>query len=204
MSQRQPQVLKLSITNNMEPKLEWLQKRLHLDDNSLSKMIQRLPPILGMSIPDNLEPKLDWMQDSLSVTDEQLSIMIQRSPHVLSYSIHDNMEPKLDWFQNQLSLTDEQLSEMIQRYTVLFNYSIPNNLEPTLDFYIDALGEDEALALVTRVPASLMYSLEKRLQPRLKQALDTGMAIDSKLVSLIMMYTDVKWNRKVEIEMGKR
>ena len=37
------------------------------------------------------------------------------------------------------------------------------------------------LSLVTRIPASLSYSLEKRLTPRLKQALVTGMAIDAKL-----------------------
>jgi len=77
-------------------------------------------------------------------------------------------------------------------------------LEPTLNFYIDALGKDHALAFVTRIPASLSYSLEKRLKPRLKQALDVGMVVDSKLVSLIMFYTNEKWDRKVEIKMGKR
>ena len=73
-----------------------------------------------------------------------------------------------------------------------------------MNFYIEALGEQEALALVTRNPHSFTYSLEKRLKPRLEQAFDAGMVIDSKLVSLINVYTNDKWNRKVEIEMGKR
>ena len=93
---------------------------------------------------------------------------------------------------------------MMQRSPGLLSCSIDRNLEPTLNFYIDALGKDHALAFVTRIPASLSYSLEKRLKPRLKQALDVGMVVDSKLVSLIMFYTNEKWDRKVEIKMGKR
>ena len=114
------------------------------------------------------------------------------------------MEPKLEWIQQRLYLTEDELSDMIQKQPALFGCNIPNNLEPTLNFYIDALGKEEALALVTRNPHSFTFSLEKRLKPRLKQALDVGMVIDYKLVSLIMLYTNEQWNKKVEIEMGKR
>lgn len=82
------------------------------------------------------------------------------------------MEDKLEWLQQRLSLTDEQVSAIIQKTPKLLSCSINSNLEPTLNFYIDALGKDDALAFVTRNPVSFAYSLEKRLKPRLKQALD--------------------------------
>ena len=97
----------------------------------------------------------------------------------------------------------QRLYRVIQRYPALLSLSIDNNLEPTLNFYIDALGKEEALALVKRDPSAFSRSLENRLKPRLKQALDTGMAIDAKLISLIMKYTNDEWNRKVTKRMEK-
>jgi len=74
MIQRMPQILGLSITDNIEPKLEWLQDHLILDDTALSKLIKRMPPILGMSILDNLEPKLNWLQVFFSWLQQRLSL----------------------------------------------------------------------------------------------------------------------------------
>ena len=205
MIQSQPTILSRTSESDtgIAPKIDYLQNRLLLDNISMKKLIQRLPCILGMSISENMEPKLDWLQQRLSLTDDELSKMIQRLPALFAYNKHTNMEPKLDWLQQRLSLTDEQLSEMIQRYPALLTLNVEGNLEPTLCFYIDALGKADALALVTGDPSAFGRSLEKRLKPRLERALDVGMIIDSKLLSLIIKYTDDQWNRKVTKRMGK-
>ena len=206
--QSQPTILNISLKSDMglSPKIDWLQKRLILDQKSLAKMITKSPNILTMSIKDNIEPTLDWLQKRLlDLDDASLSKMIQKLPTILAYSIPNNMEPTLDWLQERLSLTDDELSKIIQTQPALFGYNIPNNLEPTLNFYIDALGdENEALALVTGDPHSFTYSLEKRLKPRLTQALDVGMVVDYSCVYHMMKCTNEQWSRKVEIKMGKR
>ena len=77
-------------------------------------------------------------------------------------------------------------------------------VEPTLNFYIDAMGdESEALALVTRDPRSLSRSLEKRLKPRLQEAQDAGMIIDSKFLNSMMAYTEDGWNKRLLKEIDK-
>jgi len=190
--------------NGMESKLDWLQKRLHLDDTALNRMIQRMPKLLSYSTPNKIEPTLDWLQQRLDLNDVALSKMILLNPSILGNSISDNMEPKLEWLQHRLSLTDAELSDMIQKQPALFGYNIPNNLEPTLDFYIDALGsKSDAITYVRQKPKAFSYSLEKRLKPRLKQALDVGMVVNAKLMNLINSYTNEQWDKKIAKEGGE-
>ena len=86
----------------------------------------------------------------------------------------------------------------MESVTTTTDKGLPRYLEPTLNFYIDALGDDsQALALVKRRPSAFTVSLENRLTPRLKQAIDVGMVVDSKLLSLMMVFTDEQWNKKV-------
>jgi len=199
-----PSILLMSVEDNIEPTLDWLQGSLQLDDTALSKVIQRQPTILHLSIEDNLEPTLQWLQNRLQLDDDALGKTIKRLPSILGTTT-GKMEPKLDWLQQRLLLSDEELSKMIQQYPTLLSFSIENNLEPTFNFYIDALGnEGEALVFVTRDPSAFSRSLENRLKPRLKQALDTGMVIDSKLMRVIMVYPNDQWNGKVTREMSKK
>ena len=84
----------------------------------------------------------------------------------------------------------------------LLGYNIDTNLDPTINFYIDALGdESKALDLILRIPASLTYSLEKRLKPRLEEAIDVGMIVNSTCLRYIMVYTDSQWAKKMLKEM---
>ena len=151
-----------------------------------------------------MEPTLQWLQKRLRLGDDALGKTIKRLPSILGTTT-GKMEPKLDWLQQRLLLSDEELSKMIQQYPTLLSFSIENNLEPTFNFYIDALGnEGEALAFVTRDPSAFSRSLENRLKPRLKQALDTGMVIDSKLMRVIMVYPNDQWDKKITKEMSKK
>ena len=95
-------VLGFSVENNVAPKLEWLQRRLDLDEAQLKKVVLRFPSLLACSVEDNMEPKLDWLQTRLGLDDEQLRKMIVALPALMGYSIEDNLEPKLDFFEREL------------------------------------------------------------------------------------------------------
>ena len=65
----------------MESRLDWLQRRLGLDDMGLRKMVLRLPSLLGYSVEDNMEPKLEWLQTRLDLDDAELRkkvVLLQR------------------------------------------------------------------------------------------------------------------------------
>merc|ERR1719291_291553 len=124
--------------------------------------------------------------------------MIRRYPNIFGLSIGDNIEPKLDWLQKRLSLNDSELSNFVQKFPSLLNFNVDTNIEPTLNFYIDALGdEDQALNLVIRRPALISLSLENRLKPRLQEAQDYGMTIDSGCLTRIGSYTNKQWSRSL-------
>jgi hypothetical protein len=76
-------------------RVAWLQKRLVLEDDGLSKLVQMLPAVLGCSIGNNLEPKLAWIEARLELDDLGISKLVKTPPSVLGSSIEDNLEPKL-------------------------------------------------------------------------------------------------------------
>ena len=62
-------VLHNNIEDNIEPKLNWLQERLGLDEGELAKIIARNPSIMHFSLEDNIMPTLDWLQQRLGLDD---------------------------------------------------------------------------------------------------------------------------------------
>jgi len=197
MIQKCPTLFCYSVDTNIEPTLDWLQNRLDLVDPAVGKILQRHPTIICMRI-DAMEPKLNWLQQRLNLNDAQLSRMIQRLPSLLGCSVDANIEPTLNWLQQQLDLDDASVSKMIQKMPPLLACNIDTNLKPTLDFYINALGdEEEALRIVIRDPSLFTYSLKNRLNPRLEEAQDAGMTIDSGCLKCIAKYTKDQWNTKV-------
>ena len=199
MIQRNPALLSYSVEDNIEPKLEWLQQRLDLDEAKVSKMIQRLPAFFCYSVEDNLEPKLEWSRQRLGLKDAAAAEILRRCHSIFSQSV-ENMEPKLEWLQQRLDLDDAALSNMIQQFPTFFNCNVDTNLKPTLDFYIDALGEKQALALVVDRPSLFSYSLEKRLKPRLEDAREAGIVIDSACLKRIAKCTNEEWSKSLDFQ----
>jgi len=193
-----PNVLTFSTEDNVVPKLDWLQQRLNLEDAALSKMIQKCPTLFCYSVETNIEPTLHWLQQRLNLNDAQLSKMIQKYPSVLTCNVDTNVKPTLYWLQQRLDLNDASVSEMIQKMPTLLGCNIDTNLKPTLDFYINALGdEEEALCMVVPDPSLFTYSLKNRLNPRLKEAQDAGLMIDSGCLKCIAKYTNDRWTTKM-------
>merc|ERR1719291_911291 len=120
--------------------------------------------------------------------------MIKRRPSLFGHTV-ENIELKLGWLQHRLDLDDAAVSKLVQQCPPLLGCNVHTNLEPTLNFYIDALGEEgEALALVVRDPRLFSLSLEKRLKPRLEEARNAGLLIDSGCLLRIGKYTNKTWH----------
>lgn len=99
--------------------------------------------------------------------------------------------------------------------------NIESNLEPTLNFYVNAMtmatmGEEEGeknekkkkkkkqevLELLVNNPSLFHYSLENRLKPRLEEARDIGMDIDSTAsLRKLGQYTDDEWYKMLILYM---
>mgnify|MGYP000079564902 CR=1 FL=1 len=82
---------------------------------------------------------------------------------------------------------------------------IDENLAPSMKFYIDALGDEgEAVALLKQRPVLFFYSLEHRLKPRLREARNAGLTIDSVLLKQLGGLTEKQWLASIEHHVKKQ
>ena len=137
MIQRVPTLFSCSIDTNFEPKLDWLQERLHLDDVALSKMIQLLPTLFSCSIDTNLEPKLDWLQQRLDLDDEAARKMVTQFPPLFGYNVDSNLEPTLNFYIDAQGSKEGALALVVQTPS-LFSSSLEKRLKPRLECARDA------------------------------------------------------------------
>lgn len=197
-----PSILNLSIEDNLEPKIEWLQERLNLDEAQVGKLTVKLPNVLVLSIKENLEPKLDWLQSRLNLTDAQVSKIARAFPSIFSFSV-SALEPALRWLQESLSLEDTGLTKLVVAQPALLCLDLETNLEATFNFYKECIGDEETQLLLTRNPVLFMASLERRLKPRLEQAEEAGLAIDSGCLRRIAKSTEEEWQSSLVFQQRK-
>ncbi len=92
----EPPLLSFSVEDNMEPKLDWLQQRLDLDDVQLRKMVLTLPGLLVYSVEDNLEPKLAYLEREIGLSRPELREHVLRIPAILAYSLDKRHRPRVE------------------------------------------------------------------------------------------------------------
>jgi hypothetical protein len=193
----------MSIEDNLEPKLSWLQERLELDEKGVSKLVKTCPSVFNYSIKDNLEPKLSWLQERLELDEKGIRKLVKRLPSVLGMSIEDNLEPKLAWLQQRLELDEKGVSFVVQRMPPLLGCEIANNLEPTIHFYEDCAGSVAARTIIVNNPVLFGVSLEKRLKPRLAEAQEAGIPIDTGTLKRIAKNTAENWSSSMAFQETK-
>jgi hypothetical protein len=84
----------MSVEDNTEPTLAWLQARLKLDDKGLSFVIQRQSPLLCLNIDTNLEPTITFYEDC--VGSNTARTMISKYPVLLPLSLENRLKPRLE------------------------------------------------------------------------------------------------------------
>jgi hypothetical protein len=80
----------------MAPKLDWLQKRLDLDDAGLRKMVLMFPPLLGLSVENNIEQKLGFFEEELGLSPSEVRALILTTPACLGYGLKTRYRPRLE------------------------------------------------------------------------------------------------------------
>ena len=66
-----------------------------------------------------------------------------------------------------------------------------------MSFFEGLIGVDEAKGLLINDPSLLGRSLDKPLKPRLAEAQEAGIPIDSGLLMRMGMYTEERWSTSI-------
>ena len=197
-----PNVISGSTLEATANKIDWLQRRLLIDDVKLRKILLQYTAILNFSV-DNLESKFVWMKERFKLTEEQSRKLLACRPGIFNYNMETNVEPKLLYFRDRFSLDDKGVASMVLKVPSLLSYSIDRKLEPTIEFFAKLLGREEAaLKLIARYPTLLTYSLEKRLRPRLAEVQELGLG-DKISICTWAMYPPASWEALLENQISK-
>ena len=97
LATRLPQLLGLSVSANIEPKLRFLQQVLELDEASLRREVLRAPTVLGSSLTNSLRPNAEMWQDQLRAEGLNLGAEVgRRGLLFLCFSHERRTKPRIE------------------------------------------------------------------------------------------------------------
>ena len=179
-----PEILRLSITENLQPRIDFLRKRCYLEDGDLGAIIQgSSSAVLGLSVENNLSPTIAFLESRLYSTD--LKRCIKSHPQLLGLSL-SNLEAKAKYFdridRNQSNPRESLVSRVLRRSPEVFSLSLEGNILEKVNFLSKVWGVDcdldhsnksvapsesrsDLASLLSEDPSVLTLSLEGNLRP---------------------------------------
>ena len=159
-------------------------------------MCRNVPQLLTSKI-ETLEEKVDWVQEALSLSDDELCGLFREFPILFTLNPVKRLEPRLQFLRLTFQLNDDGMREMLLRMPGLFAYS-EETMEKKLNFYAKLIGKKAAKKLVSEKPYLIgNYSLEKRLEPRLKEVQKSGKKVkwDESMIKRLALRSDEVWEK---------
>jgi mTERF domain-containing protein len=147
-------------------------------NTQVSSIITSFPYILAYSVDKKIAPAVEYFVHELGISRGALAKILLRKPQLLGYSIPNKLRPTVAFFMHELEVTRLQVALMLVRCPALLGYSITDNLLPTLEFLRSTASLYNAtvrdwIPQVLAAPQLLTYSLEQRIKPRIREALQS-------------------------------
>jgi mTERF len=92
-----PRIIQLSVENNLQPRLQFLQDRLGLNETNMGVWFQTTnAALLGLSVQDNLAPTLDYLEQLVG---NKLKEAVLMHPSLIGLSLY-NLQEKVAYFNS--------------------------------------------------------------------------------------------------------
>ena len=182
--------------NEIKPSIDYLGKRLDLNEKQLGKLIRKAPSLLAFDVESNLGSKLDFLEHRLNLSKQQLSKIIQRNPEILQLSSDNNIGPTIEFLQQRLNLTDARLGAYIRKYPGILRLSMSQNLEPSLSWFQNRLDLTDAQlnTMAYRAGGSLLsLSISDKVEPNLAWLQEQLKLTDIKLQKIVVEQPVLTW-----------
>ena len=89
-----PQLVSLSLDNNVKVKVERLRETFGYDESEMRKLISGMPTLLLCSWDNNLSPKIDYLANIMGT--DQLAKALLAHPSILGYSLTKRIIPRME------------------------------------------------------------------------------------------------------------
>jgi hypothetical protein len=95
-----PDILTLSIENNLDPKITYLKESLGFKTNELCYILLKRPQVLALSLERNIIPKIEFLtlsrdEGGLGLTLEQVRVWITHYPQILVVVLEKCIKPRV-------------------------------------------------------------------------------------------------------------
>lgn len=158
---KQPQILQLSVSKGLGPRVDFFEKELRIPEAEIPKLIERNPAVLTLSIENQIKPRLEYFK-MLGIPDDRLVKMIVRHPHLLHYSF-EGLEEHIN-FLASIGMTEQEMVHTVTRLSQIFSLSVADSLKPKFIYLTEELGGN--VQTCVKFPAYFSLSLDKRIRPR--------------------------------------
>ena len=89
-----PAILRYSIENTLQPRVDYLEK---LGVTDIGKVVTKFPAILALSIENNLKPTVEYLTNQCYATISD----IEKNPALVSYSLDKRIKPRHAFLQTK-------------------------------------------------------------------------------------------------------
>jgi len=128
---RCPEVIGLSIPNNLQTTVEWLlDLGIEPGIKGVGGLIVKWPKILAMSERDNLTPTVNKFY-RLGISKQSLAKAVSEFPQILSFSVEANIAPKVEFLVRMMGRDPAEVLATCPRF---YSYSLLNRIRPRWAF----------------------------------------------------------------------
>ncbi|KQK12868.1 hypothetical protein BRADI_1g06490v3 [Brachypodium distachyon] len=167
-----PSILTSSVRHDLAPVLAFLTTGLGVPESAYRRVLVKCPRVLACSVRDQLTPALLYLR-RLGFRDARA--LAFQDPVLLVSSVERTMAPKLEFLRDGLGMPREDAVAMVVRCPALFTFNVERNFKPKFKYLVEEMGggvED-----VKAFPQYFTFSLEKRIAPRHRAAVEAGVVL---------------------------
>ncbi|CAB9511669.1 mitochondrial transcription termination [Seminavis robusta] len=166
---RTPDLLNLSIHDNIEPTVDSVQQAFNLTNLEVSKVLMTNPQLMTLQ-RDTLTQKAEWLQRRLDLkSTEELSKIVRRAPNIMNFSI-DNIESKIKWLEDILGLAGDAttIAAPLKKAPSILHLKL-DTMASKVNWLQSSLNitDSEVAKIVWKDPAILAKNIEENLEPTL-------------------------------------
>uniref|UniRef100_A0ACD5XCW5 Uncharacterized protein n=1 Tax=Avena sativa TaxID=4498 RepID=A0ACD5XCW5_AVESA len=164
-----PSVLTASVRADLRPVFAFLTEHLGVAEDAYRRVVVKCPRLLACSVRDQLRPALIYLR-RLGFRDNRA--LAFQDPILLVSSVERTMAPKLEYLRAELGMSKDEAVAMALRCPALFTFNVERNFRPKFEYLVAEMGggvED-----VKVFPQYFTFSLEKRIAPRHRAAVEAG------------------------------
>ncbi|KAF6166126.1 hypothetical protein GIB67_023836 [Kingdonia uniflora] len=183
-----PKILTSSIKHDLLPVFQFLSRDLNVPTQNFRKAINKCPRLLVSSVRDQLKPSLLYLK-RLGLKD--IEALAYQDPVLLVSSVENTLIPKLDYLV-ELGFSRDDAVGMVVRCPGLFTFSVENNFKPKFGYFLKEMKGD--LEELKGFPQYFAFSLDKRIKPRHKKVLESGVKVP---LSLMLKSTNEEFNELI-------